>query len=84
MAKREITRRHEVRAELKNFRLAKAQSALTLRIFSKGQKVGELQVGRGSLYWWGKYKLKRKRINWEKFTELMNDLAYGRRVQSRR
>ena len=51
MARKSMNRKHEVRAELSNFQLAKAKSALTLRIFSRGQKVGELQVGRGSLYW---------------------------------
>ena len=70
-------RKHEVRAELSNFQLAKAKSALTLRVYSGGQKVGELQVGRGSLYWWGKHKQTAKRINWSRFTDMMNRLAYG-------
>lgn len=77
MAKRSTDHKHEVKAELSNFQLAKAKSALTLRIFSRGQKVGELQVGRGSLYWWGKHKQTPKRVNWSKFTEMMNRLAYG-------
>jgi hypothetical protein len=66
-----------VRASLANFQLAKAKSALTLQIFSRGEKVGELQVGRGSLYWWGRYKQKPQRVRWSRFTELMNQLAYG-------
>jgi len=77
MAKKAANRKHEVKAELSNFQLAKAKSALTLRIFSRGEKVGELQVGRGSLYWWGKRKQKAKRVNWSKFTDMMNRLAYG-------
>jgi hypothetical protein len=76
MAKRG-SKKHHVKAELSNFELAKAQSALTLRIFSRGSKVGELQVGRGSLYWWGRYRQKSKRLNWTKFTHVMNKLAYG-------
>jgi hypothetical protein len=74
---RKKARKHEVKAELSNFELARAHSALTLRIFSAGVKVGELHVGRGSLYWWGRYKQKNKRVNWSKFTKMMNFLAYG-------
>jgi hypothetical protein len=66
-----------VKAELANFQLAKAKSALTLHIHSAGQKVGELQIGRGSIYWWGKHRQIPKRINWTRFTEMMNRLAYG-------
>lgn len=75
--KKALNRKYEVRAELANFQLAKAKSALTLQIYSRGQKVGELQVGRGSLYWWGKYRHTPKRVSWGRFTEMMNRLAYG-------
>jgi hypothetical protein len=75
--KSESVRKHEVRAQLNNFELAKAKSALTLRIYEAGEKVGELQVGRGSLYWWGRRRHKHKRLNWVKFTRMMNLLAYG-------
>lgn len=72
------SRRHEVKAELSNFSLAKAKSALTLMIYSRGEKVGELELGRGSIYWWGRHRQKSKRVNWVKFTEMMDQLAYGR------
>lgn len=71
------SRRFVVRAELDNFELAKARSALKLQIYSRGEKVGELQVGRGSIYWWGAYRQNEKRINWGRFAEMMNHLAYG-------
>ena len=77
MARKTNNRKHEVKAELSNFQLAKAKSALTLRIYARGVKAGELQVGRGSLYWWGKHKQTAKRINWSRFTDMMNKLAYG-------
>ncbi len=38
----------QVRAELSNFQLAKAKSALRLQIYARGKKLGDLQVGRGS------------------------------------
>ena len=77
MAKKKANKKHHVKAELSNFELAKAHSALTLRIFSRNSKVGELHVGRGSLYWWGRKKQRSKRLNWSKFTKMMNRLAYG-------
>ena len=77
MAKSKVSRKHEVRAELSNFTLAKAKSALKLEIYARSERVGELQVGRGSLYWWGKHRQKSKRVSWSRFTDMMNRLAYG-------
>jgi hypothetical protein len=77
MAKAKSVRKHEVKAELSNFELAKAKSALTLRVYSRREKVGELQIGRGSIYWWGAHKQTPKRIGWGRFTKMMNRLAYG-------
>jgi hypothetical protein len=37
----------------------------------------ELQIGRGSVYWWGAHGQTPKRIGWTKFTKMMNTLAYG-------
>jgi hypothetical protein len=71
-------RRHEVKAGLSNFDLAKAGSSLNLQIYANREKIGELEVGRGSLYWYGRGRHKSKRINWTKFAEMMDGLAYGR------
>ncbi len=70
-------KRYKVSAELDNFQLAKAKSALRLIISSRGEKVGELQIGQGSLYWWGAHRQKEKRIRWGKFAAMMDRLAYG-------
>jgi len=67
-----------VKAELSNFNLAKAKSALTLKIYSRGEKVGELELGRGSIFWRGGHRQRLKRISWVKFTEMMDELAYAR------
>ena len=72
-----LARKFEVRAALTNASLTKAKSALTLQIYSKKETLGELQIGRGSLYWWGAHRQKAKRINWESFAERMDRLAYG-------
>jgi hypothetical protein len=71
------TRRHEVKANLANFELAKARSSLTLDIYARGVKIGELEIGRGSLYWQGRSRKKSKRLNWSKFADKMDELAYG-------
>ena len=70
---------HEVKADLRNFHLTIAGSALRMRIYADREKIGELQVGRGSLYWFGRSKRTRKRIDWSRFADMMDELAYGRK-----
>jgi hypothetical protein len=72
-------RKHEVKADLANFELAKARSSLTLQIYANKEKIGELEIGRGSLYWQGRKKQKSKRLDWSRFADMMDDLAYGKR-----
>jgi hypothetical protein len=67
----------EVKAEIANTTLAKARSALTLQIYRKELKLGELQIGRGSLFWAGARRQSAKRIHWGRFAEMMDKLAYG-------
>jgi hypothetical protein len=81
-AARKITRktslrRHEVKADLANFELAKARSSLNLKIYAAGEKIGELEIGRGSLYWYGRRRQRSKRIDWSQFAQMMDVLAYG-------
>lgn len=77
MRRRTAVRKHEVKADLANFELVKARSSLRLKIYADKEKIGELQVGRGSLYWYGRKKQKSKRIDWSKFAQMMDRLAYG-------
>ena len=70
-------RKFEVKAALANSTLAKAKSALTLQIYSKKEQIGEIEIGRGSLYWRGGRRQIAKRVNWERFAEMMDRLAYG-------
>jgi len=73
-----VPRKHEVKADLANFELAKARSSLTLQIYANKEKIGELDVGRGSLYWQGRKKQRSKRLDWSRFAEMMDQLAYGK------
>ena len=70
-------RKHSVKASLEVHELAKAGSSLNLKIYSRGHKLGELVIGRGSLYWFGKNRQRSTRIRWSEFAEMMEDLAYG-------
>lgn len=72
-----VTRKHAVRAQLSVHELTKAGTSLLLEISARGEKIGELEIGRGSLYWRGGKRQTRKRLPWSRFAELMDDLAYG-------
>ena len=74
--KKKLTRRYAVHASIDNLSLAKAGSSLKLIIDAKGEKLGELQIGRGSLFWWGANRKTRERIPWGKLAEILNEIAY--------
>jgi len=71
-------RKHEVRAALSNVELVKAKSSLRLEIFASREKLGELEIGRGSIYWFGANRQKSKRVDWSRFAAMMDELAYGK------
>lgn len=75
---KKIVRKHEVRASLSNVELVKAKSSLRLEIFASREKLGELEIGRGSIYWFGANRQKSKRIDWSRFAAMMDELAYGK------
>ena len=70
-------RRHEVKAVVHLPQLAKAGSSLQLELYAEGEKIGELHIGRGSLFWWGRHRHIRKRVDWTRFATLMDELAYS-------
>jgi hypothetical protein len=77
MPARKRERKHAVRAALTVHELTKAGTSLHLEIYARSEKVGDLEIGRGSLYWRGGKRQLRKRISWTRFAELMDGLAYG-------
>ena len=74
--KRRLERKHAVKASLRNVVLTKATSALNLVLLADGEKIGELRVGRGSFFWYGRNRKTRKRISWSDFAAMMDRLAY--------
>jgi hypothetical protein len=77
-AVKSLAHAYEVKAKISNATLAKAKSALTLQIYRRQVKLGEIQIGRGSLFWAGARRQSAKRIHWGKFAEMMDRLAYGK------
>jgi hypothetical protein len=67
---------HTVRAALHVPGLSRAGSSLTLLIYAHDEKIGEIELGRGSLFWRGGKRQRRKRVSWSRFAEMMDDLAY--------
>ena len=76
MAAKRKKQRFTVEATLQNVELVRAGSSIRLEVFRLGQKLGELHVGRGSIFWWGAKRQKRKRLRWDKVAEQFNRLAY--------
>lgn len=72
-------RKFEVRAEVANFTLAKAKSALKLAIYDRDEKLGQLEIGRGSLFWTGARRQIEKRLNWGRVAQMLDELAYGKK-----
>jgi len=72
--RRKRTRKHEVRATLKVQELTRAGTSLDLEIFAASEKLGTLQIGRGSLTWWGRKWVRGKRLSWSRFAEHMDTL----------
>ena len=70
--------KHEVRATVSNMTLARAKSSVRLELYADGRKLGEVEIGRGSIYWYGANRQRSKRIDWTRFAEMMDELAYGR------
>jgi hypothetical protein len=77
MKRKRLHRRHSAKASLRVHELTKAGTSLNLKIYADMQKIGELEIGRGALYWFGRNRKTRKRIPWSKFSEMMDGLAYG-------
>lgn len=73
---RRQAQRFSVEASLANVELVRAGSSIRLEVFKRGEKLGELQIGRGSIFWWGAKRQKRKRLNWDKVSDQFNRLAY--------
>lgn len=76
MPRKRRERKHAVKAQLTVHGLSRAGTSLHLEIFAREEKIGDLEIGRGALYWKGGKRHTRKRLSWTRFAELMDELAY--------
>jgi hypothetical protein len=74
----QATRKHAVNVHLQVFGITKAGTSLEIEIYSEGEKLGHLTIGRGSVNWRGGNRKSVKRLRWPEFAEWMNERAYGR------
>lgn len=77
MPRKKIRKKHSVSADLHVKELTKTGSSLDLEIYANDEKIGTLILGSGSLFWFGRRRQKRKRIDWTRFADMMDELAYG-------
>lgn len=67
-------RRHRVHITLKNsFELGKAGSALTVEVKDGRRRLGVIEIGHGSIIWWGRKKRLGKRLPWRNLAELLEE-----------
>ena len=76
MPKKRTRRVHSVKAELQIKALTRARSSLKLVVHAQKSKIGQLEIGQGGLYWWGRNRRSYKRLSWTKFTAMMDEIAY--------
>ena len=69
-------KKHTVKAHFNVPQLTKAGSSLSLEVYADEQKIGEVTIGRGSLFWRGGRRHLLKKISWSRFAEKMDELAY--------
>jgi hypothetical protein len=74
---RRVEEVHSVKAALNVHGLSKAGSSLKLEIYARQEKIGEIKLGRGSLFWRGGKRVLWERVSWTRFAEMMDGLAYG-------
>jgi hypothetical protein len=72
MPKKKSARKHTVKASVSNIDLTKAGSSISLEVFADEEKLGTVELGRGSIRWYGKNKQKPTPISWSRFAAWMD------------
>lgn len=74
-------RRHDVKVDFKNrLDLTIAGSSLSIYVRDQGRRLGVIEVGQGSIIWWGRNKKIGKRIGWNELAKLLEN-ASGREIR---
>jgi hypothetical protein len=72
MPKKKSARKHTVKASVSNIDLTKAGSSISLEVFADEEKLGTVELGRGSIRWYGRNKQKPTPISWSRFAAWMD------------
>ena len=72
MRKKKSARKHKVKAAVQNIDLTKAGTSISLEVYAEGEKIGTVEIGRGSLRWYGKNKQKPTPIAWSELADWMD------------
>jgi hypothetical protein len=62
-------RKHTVKAAVHNIDLTKAGTSISLEVYASKEKIGTVEIGRGSIRWYGRFKQKAKPISWSSFAD---------------
>jgi len=71
-----LSRAHRVTGSIDNLDLTKASTTLTLKLEHKGDKIGELTIGRGSVTWHGHKRKVGVTWTWSQFATFLNKHGY--------
>ena len=70
-------KKHEVKVKLQVVELTRAGSGLYLEISSEGERLGTIEIGRGSFGWRkGRGRGQFRRVDWTTFAEWINQKLY--------
>lgn len=67
-------KKHQVKASMSSLDLSKAGSGITLIIDCNNERLGTIKIGHGSMMWKSANTKSFKRIDWTKFSKMMETL----------
>ncbi|MEJ0058424.1 MAG: hypothetical protein WDM79_02020 [Terricaulis sp.] len=67
MARKQREPVHAVDVSLKAADIARADAAVTLRVWAKGEPLGTIQIGQGTIGWKPAHKRRFQRMSWSRF-----------------
>jgi hypothetical protein len=72
MATKKRPRKHTVKASVSNIDLTRAGTSISLEVFADKEKLGTVELGRGSIRWYGRNKQIPILIPWSRFSAWMD------------
>ncbi|GIW42266.1 MAG: hypothetical protein KatS3mg076_2843 [Candidatus Binatia bacterium] len=73
MAEQRSRRRHTARGAVTLPSLGRAGASIRIEVYRDEEKIGELGLGQGSIWWYGRKWKHPKRFSWSKFAQLMSE-----------